>query len=47
MRVFASLLAAADTDPGAGEALRCLEDEAAVYPALRDIAPRLHVLGER
>jgi hypothetical protein len=46
VRVFASLLTA-DADPGAGDALRCLEDEAAVYPALRDIAPRLHVLGER
>ncbi len=47
VRVFAGLLPAADTDPGGSEALRCLEDEAAVYPALRDIAPRLHVLGER
>jgi SAM-dependent methyltransferase len=47
VQVFAGLLTAADTDPGAGEALRGLEDEAAVYPALRDIAPRLHVLGER
>ena len=47
VRVFAGLLPAADADPGAGEALRGLEDEAAVYPALRDIAPRLHVLGER
>jgi len=47
VRVFAGLLPAADADPGAGEALRGLEDEAAVYPALRDIAPRLHMLGER
>jgi S-adenosylmethionine-dependent methyltransferase len=47
VRVFAGLLTAADADPGAGEALRGLEDEAAVYPALRDIAPRLHMLGER
>jgi SAM-dependent methyltransferase len=47
IRVFTGLLPAADLDPGAGEALRGLEDEAAVYPALRDIAPRLHVLGER
>jgi SAM-dependent methyltransferase len=47
VRVFAGLLPAADTDPGAAEALRGLEDEAAVYPALRDIAPRLHMLGER
>jgi SAM-dependent methyltransferase len=46
VRVFAGLLPP-DTDPGAGEALRLLEDEAAVYPALRDIAARLHVLGER
>ena len=47
VRVFAGLLPSGDADQGAGDALRGLEDEAAVYPALRDIAPRLHVLGER
>jgi S-adenosylmethionine-dependent methyltransferase len=47
IRVFAGLLPAADPDPGAAEALRALEDAAAVYPALRDIAARLHVLGHR
>jgi S-adenosylmethionine-dependent methyltransferase len=45
VRVFAGLLPAADPDPGAAEALRALEDTAAAYPALRDIAARLHVLG--
>jgi SAM-dependent methyltransferase len=47
IRVFAGLLPAADPDPGAAEALRALEDAAAAYPALRDIAARLHVLGHR
>jgi len=47
VRVFAGLLPAADLDPGAADALRALEDEAAAYPALRDIAARLHVLGKR
>jgi S-adenosylmethionine-dependent methyltransferase len=47
IRVFAGLLPAADPDPGAAEALRALEDTAASYPALRDIAARLHVLGHR
>jgi len=45
IRIFAGLLPAADTDPGATESLRALEDAAAAYPALRDIAARLHVLG--
>jgi S-adenosylmethionine-dependent methyltransferase len=52
VRVFAGLLPAATTaappsDPGAADALRALEDEAAACPALRDIASRLHVLGAR
>jgi len=49
IRVFAGLLpaAAAETDTGAADALRALEDAAAVYPALRDIAAQLHVLGHR
>ena len=47
VRVFAGLLQPADPDSGAAEGLRGLEDEAAAYPALRDIAARLHVLAER
>jgi SAM-dependent methyltransferase len=47
VRVFAGLLPAADSDPGAAEGLAALEDAAAAYPALRDIAARLHVLGYR
>ncbi|HEY0719177.1 MAG TPA: class I SAM-dependent methyltransferase [Streptosporangiaceae bacterium] len=37
----------ADADPGAAESLRALEAAAATYPALRDIAAKLHVLGRR
>ena len=47
IRVFAGLLPGAGADPGTGDALRDLEEAAAVYPALRDIAARLHVLGHR
>jgi S-adenosylmethionine-dependent methyltransferase len=47
VRVFASLLPPTDPDPGSVDALRALEDEAAAYPALRDIAAKLHVLAER
>jgi S-adenosylmethionine-dependent methyltransferase len=47
VRVFAGLLQAADPDPGAAEGLRGLEDEASAYPALRDIAAKLHVLAQR
>jgi S-adenosylmethionine-dependent methyltransferase len=47
IRVFAGLLPGAGADPGAADALRDLEEAAAVYPALRDIAARLHVLGHR
>ena len=47
IRVFAGLLpaAGADADAAAADALRALEDDAATFPALRDIAARLHVLG--
>jgi len=47
VRIFAGLLPPADPDPGSVDALRALEDEAAAYPALRDIAAKLHVLAER
>ena len=55
IRVFAGLLsgsgagagASATADPAAADELRALEEAAAVYPALRDIAARLHVLGHR
>jgi len=53
IRVFAGLLpggaggAMAAADPAAADELRALEAAAAVYPALRDIAARLHVLGHR
>ena len=33
--------------PGAAESLRALEAAAATYPALRDVAAKLHVLGRR
>ena len=55
IRVFAGLLpgagagggSAAAADPAAADELRALEEAAATYPALRDIATRLHVLGHR
>jgi S-adenosylmethionine-dependent methyltransferase len=47
IRVFAGLLPAAGADPGTADALRDLEEAAAVYPALRDIAARLHIFGHR
>ena len=48
IRVFAGLMpGGAVADPDAAEALRELEEAAASYPALRDIAARLHVLGHR
>jgi S-adenosylmethionine-dependent methyltransferase len=47
IRVFSGLLPSAEPDPSAAEALRSLEDAAASYPALRDIAARLHVLAVR
>jgi SAM-dependent methyltransferase len=47
--IFGGLVPSAlvDTDPGAAESLRALEAAAATYPALRDIAAKLHVLGRR
>jgi ubiquinone/menaquinone biosynthesis C-methylase UbiE len=47
IRVFSGLLPAADADPSATEELRILEDAAASYPALRDIAARLHILASK
>ncbi len=47
IRVFAGLLPAAGADPATADALRALEEAAAGYPPLRDIAARLHVLGHR
>jgi S-adenosylmethionine-dependent methyltransferase len=47
IRVFAGLLPGAGADPNAADALRDLEAAAAGYPALRDIAARLHVLAFR
>jgi len=48
-RIFGGLIPSVlvDADPGAAEALRALETAAATYPALRDIAAKLHVLGRR
>jgi S-adenosylmethionine-dependent methyltransferase len=47
--IFGGLVPSAlvDADPGAAESLRALETAAAMYPALRDIAAKLHVLGRR
>ena len=47
--IFGGLVpsALAEADPGAAESLRALEAAAATYPALRDIAAKLHVLGRR
>jgi S-adenosylmethionine-dependent methyltransferase len=47
--IFGGLVPSAlvDADPGAAESLRALEAAAATYPALRDIAAKLHVLGRR
>ena len=47
--IFGGLVpsALAEADPGATESLRALEAAAATYPALRDIAAKLHVLGRR
>ncbi|HSZ42258.1 MAG TPA: class I SAM-dependent methyltransferase [Trebonia sp.] len=47
IRVFSGLLPSAEPDPGAAEALRSLEDAAAAFPPLRDIAARIHLLGVR
>ncbi len=46
--VFAGLLpGTAAADPGTADELRALEEAAAAYPPLRDIASRLHILGHR
>ena len=52
IRIFSSLLHSASdhgagADPATADALRELEEAAATYPPLRDIATRLHVLGHR
>ena len=47
IRVFSGLLPGAGADPVTAGDLRALEEAAAVYPALRDIAARLHLLGYR
>ena len=47
IRIFSSLLPGAGADLAAVEALRELEEAAATYPPLRDIATRLHVLAYR
>jgi S-adenosylmethionine-dependent methyltransferase len=47
IRVFSGLLPSAEPDPAAAEALRSLEDAAAAFPPLRDIAARIHLLGVR
>jgi SAM-dependent methyltransferase len=47
IRIFSSLLPGAGADLAAVEALRELEEAAATFPPLRDIATRLHVLGHR
>jgi 2-polyprenyl-3-methyl-5-hydroxy-6-metoxy-1,4-benzoquinol methylase len=47
VRIFAGLLPGVGADPAAADALRDLEAAAADYPALRDIAARLHIFGHR
>ncbi len=47
IRVFSGLISGAGADPVTADELRALEEAAATYPALRDIAARLHVLGYR
>jgi S-adenosylmethionine-dependent methyltransferase len=47
VRIFAGLLPGVGADPAAADALRDLEAAAAGYPALRDIAARLHIFGHR
>jgi SAM-dependent methyltransferase len=47
VRIFAGLLPGAGADPATADALRDLEAAAADYPALRDIAARLHIFGHR
>jgi S-adenosylmethionine-dependent methyltransferase len=47
VRIFAGLLPGVGADPATADALRDLEAAAAGYPALRDIAARLHIFGYR
>jgi S-adenosylmethionine-dependent methyltransferase len=47
VRIFAGLLPGVGADPASADALRDLEAAAADYPALRDIAARLHIFGHR
>jgi S-adenosylmethionine-dependent methyltransferase len=47
VRIFAGLLPGVGADPATADALRELEAAAADYPALRDIAARLHIFGHR
>ena len=47
VRIFAGLLPGVGADPVTADALRDLEEAAAGYPALRDIAARLHIFGHR
>jgi SAM-dependent methyltransferase len=47
VRIFAGLLPGVGADPATAAALRDLEAAAAGYPALRDIAARLHIFGHR
>jgi S-adenosylmethionine-dependent methyltransferase len=47
IRVLTGLLPGAGSDPATAAALHDLEEAAASYPALRDIAARLHVLAHR
>ena len=47
VRIFAGLLPGVGADPATADALRDLESAAAGYPALRDIAARLHIFGHR
>ena len=47
VRIFGGLLPGAGADPATADALRDLEEAAAAYPALRDIAARLHIFGHR
>jgi SAM-dependent methyltransferase len=47
IRIFSGLLPGAGADLATAEALRELEEAAATFPPLRDIATRLHVLAYR
>jgi S-adenosylmethionine-dependent methyltransferase len=47
VRIFAGLLPGVGADPATADALRDLEAAAAGFPALRDIAARLHIFGHR